>query len=141
MKNYLEGERTVKKFFIFWLIFFMIVATANAFTSNKSQNEIKVLVIDKDKETPLSDLTFNIKVSCQTDSGMEVKSNKDGIIRIDSKYEGCKIMVYSDEINGQWTEIKPEGTVVKCGRTNTYHPTMINPWGHSRPSPPKPEKK
>ncbi len=130
----------MKKNIISFLVIVMwAVFAVNVFAGNETQGNVTIRIINNDDGEPLSGEVFDLKVVKRSRGRVEVKSDDNGEIEISADYIGMEILVSSYRYTGKQIEVKAEGTVIRCSKTNPLPASMVNPWGHSRPSSPKVE--
>ena len=119
---------------VIWTVF-----AVNVYANSETQGTVSIRLISNEDGVPLCGEKFDIKIVKRSGGRLEVKSDDNGDIEIAASYIGIEIIVSSYRYTGGRAEVKAEGTVIKCSKTNPLPASMVNPWGHSRPSPPKVE--
>ena len=111
----------------------------NVYADNETEKTVSIQLISNEDGKPLSSEKFDIKIVRRSGGRLEARSDDNGEIEIDASYIGVEIIVSSYRYTGDLTEVKAEGTIIECSKTNSLSARMVNPWGHSRPSPPRAE--
>jgi len=116
---------------VIWAVF-----AVNVSVGNETPGKVTIQLVNNDDGTPLSGEMFDIKIVKRSRGRVEVKSDDNGEIEISADYVGMEILVSSSRYTGKQVEVKVDGTVIRCSKTTPLSASMVNPWGHSRPSPP-----
>ncbi len=127
----------MKKFAIFVCFAVALSTCASiAFGIETGKKKVTITVVNSETGGAIGGLKLSAKIESRPLSRIEVATDENGQFQIDADYTGSKVNVSFFGLQSDWTEIKEKGTIVKC-RHEDFQVKMINPWGHSRPSPPK----
>lgn len=124
-----------KCMFFVCLMALLVIQSVVVFGDGAVANEVVVKVVYEDGGEPIGGVVIGINVKNRAFTNMRVKTDQNGNFNIGENYVGKKVLITGDEVVGDWAEIKTEGTVVYCKKRDKLS-VMVNPWGHSRPSPP-----
>ncbi len=104
------------------------IANGNGIKTDK----VTITVVNS-VSNPIAKLHFTVKIENQTRGHIEIETDENGRFEIDAENIGKKLQLTAFGLQGEWTEIKADGAIVKCEEKEMSMP-MVNPWGHSRAS-------
>ncbi|MGR3318560.1 MAG: hypothetical protein ACUZ8O_08775 [Candidatus Anammoxibacter sp.] len=123
----------MKQYALFLCIVGMWVICAPVANGNDSKIKKVIIRVVNDAGNSIGSLRFTVKMENQTQGHIEIETDAKGRFEIGAENVGKKLQLTSFGLQGEWTEIKAEGTIVKCEHKETQM-LMVNPWGHSRAS-------
>ena len=128
----------MKKYALFLYIFSMLTIYVQIANGNNTGSEKVTIKVVNEILNPVGKLRFSMKIKNKTRGHIEIETDENGLFEIDAKNVGRKLQLSAFGLQGEFTEIKSEGTIVKCEHKELLMP-MMNPWGHSRTSSPRTE--
>lgn len=123
----------MKKQALFLCVVSMFAIFAPIANGNDINTEKVTITVVNDANNPIGRLRFTAKIENQTRGHIEIETDDNGRFEIDAENVGKRVQLSSFGLQGDWTEIKADGSIVICEKKEVPM-IMVNPWGHSRAS-------